>query len=195
MNNKKILQFLGSLLAFILLFTTGGKAQTLFPSGGGTSPKPGTHEPIITHAYAIDKGYYGYIWKIYIEADDPDGDMLKIASVVDQVGYGYYPTDWIYLKPQYQKHFKGYIQWNTFGQASHMSEWTQITLKVSIIDRAGNESNVVVFLFEFVSGGAPKLKLPAPFDQGDLPRLGYIDINLRNPNEEVGNRSIFLRLR
>ncbi len=184
MINKNIFLFLALLLVFTLLFTTGGKTQALFPSEGGTSPKPGTHAPIITHAYAVNHGYYGYIWKIYIEADDPDGDMLKIASVVDQVGYGYYPTDWISLKPQYQKHLKGYIQWNTFGQAYDMSEWTQITLKVSIIDRAGSESNVVVFPFEFVSGGAPKLKLPAPFDQGDLPRLGYIDINLRNVNEE-----------
>ncbi len=188
MNNKKILQFLGPLLglAFILLFTTGGKTQTLFPSEGGTSLKPGTHAPIITQAYAVDHGYYGYIWKIYIEADDPDGDMIKIASVVDQLGYGYYPTDWINLKPQYQKHFKGYIQWNTFGKAYDLSEWTQITLKVSIIDRAGNESNVLVFPFEFVSGGVPKLKLPPPFDQGDLPRLGYIDINLHNLNEDEG---------
>ncbi len=186
MLKKKIFLVLASLLAFTLLFTTRGKAQTLFPSEGETPPKPGTHFPIITHAFALDHGDYGYVWKIYLEADDLDGDMQKVASVVDQVGYGNYPTDWIYLKPQYQKHLKGYIQWNTFGETSHMSEWTQITLRVSITDKTGNESNVVVFPFEFVSGGAPKLKLPAPFDQGDLPRLGYIDINLHNVNEEVG---------
>ena len=65
---------------------------------GGAQPKPGTHAPIITHAFAVDKGYYGSIWRIYIEAEDPNGDMLKIASVVEQPGYGTYPTDWIYLK-------------------------------------------------------------------------------------------------
>jgi len=195
MKFKKVLWLISLLLALTFYVPCQGWTQSLFPYVGGGEVKPGTHAPIITHSFAVERGYYGYIWKIYIEADDPDGDMLRIASVVDQVGYGYYPTDWIYLKPQYQKHLKGYVQWNTFGQASHMSEWTQITLKVSITDKAGNESNVVVFPFEFVSGGGPKLNLPAPFDQGELPRLGYIDINLRNPNEEGGNWNTLLRLR
>jgi hypothetical protein len=107
--------------------------------------------------------------------------MLRIASSVDQVGYGHYPTDWIYLKPQYQKGFKGYIQWNTFSSKTpYLSEWTRIELKVSVLDKAGNESNVVIFPFEFVSGvrGQYQVKLPAPFDQGDLPRLGYLYIDL-----------------
>jgi hypothetical protein len=85
-----------------------GWAQ-LFASIEGRQSRAGMKAPIITHAFAVKKGYYGYMWKIYIEAEDPDGQMLKIASVVDEVGYGRYPTDWIYLKPQYQKKFKGYI--------------------------------------------------------------------------------------
>jgi hypothetical protein len=139
--------------------------------------------PIITSSFAVEKGYYGYIWKIYVEAEDPEGDMLKIASVVDEVGYGHYPTDWIYLRPQYQKHFKGYIQWNTFSSTTpYLTEWTQIALKVSVFDKAGNESNVVVFPFTFEVGKDQyRYKLPGPFDQGDLPRLGYIHINLFDP--------------
>jgi hypothetical protein len=120
----------------------------LTASQGWTQPKPGTKPPLIAHTFAVEKGIYGFIWKIYIEADDPDGDMLRIASVVDQAGYGRYPTDWVFLKPQYQRHFKGYIQWNTFSsRTSFLREWTQITLKVSILDKAGNESNIVVFPF------------------------------------------------
>ena len=109
----KIIKFsmvLGLLLAFSLFVPPQGWTQ-LIPYAGGAQPKPGTHAPIITNVFAVDKGYYGNIWRIYIEAEDPDGDMLRIAAVVDQVGYGHYPTDWIYLKPPYQKHFKGYIQW------------------------------------------------------------------------------------
>src|SRR4030043_991764 len=109
---------------------------------------PGTKAPIITHTFAVDRGHYGYIWKIYIEAEDPDGDMNKIAVVVNQMGYGHYPTDWIILKPRYREHFIGYLQWNTFSsKASHLQEWTQITVKVSIFDKAGNESNETVFPF------------------------------------------------
>jgi hypothetical protein len=79
--------------------------------------------------------------------------MLRIASVVDQPGYGRYPTDWIYLKPRYQKSFRGYIQSNTFSsKAPTLRVWTQITLILSIVDKAGNERNPVVFPFTFESG-------------------------------------------
>jgi hypothetical protein len=184
MNFKRALCFISLLLALTFLVPCQGWSQ-LFPYEGGTQPKPGTYAPIITHAFAVDKGYYGYIWKVYIEAEDQDGNMLRIASVVDEVGYGHYPTDWIYLKSPNQKHFKGYIQWNTFSsRAPYITEWTQITLKVSVFDKNGNESNVVVFPFEFVSGvkGQYQYKLPVPFDQGSLPRLGYISIDLFDPS-------------
>jgi len=177
---RKIFSFVSLLLAFYFSAPCLGWTQ-MFPYTGGAEPKPGTHAPIITHAFAVEKGYYGYIWKIYIEVEDPDGDMLSIACSVDQVGYGHYPTDWIYLKSQYQKHFKGYIQWNTFSSKSpSLREWTQITLKVSIIDRARNESNEVVFPFTFEHGAESpcQYQLPAPFDQGDIPRVGYIRTDL-----------------
>jgi hypothetical protein len=138
--------------------------------------------PIIRSSYAPEKVRYGDVLRIYIEAEDPDGDMLKIVSVVDQVGYGHYPTDWIYLKPQYGNHSKGYLQWNTFSPStSHMSEWTQVTLKVSVFDKAGNESNVVVFPFQFVSEAVPESQPPPPFYEGD-PRLGYLNVNLLEPS-------------
>ena len=105
MNKRQIRSLSGVFMVFILLSGLQGWAQTRAKTGG----------PVITHAFAVEKGSYGFIWKIYIEAEDPHGEMLKIASVVDQPGYGRYPADWIYLKPQYQKGFKGYIQWNTFS--------------------------------------------------------------------------------
>ena len=148
-------------------------------------PRPGTKAPIITHAFAVDKGYYGYIWKIYIEAEDPDGEMLRVALAVDQPGTARYPTDWIYLRPEYQKHFKGYIQWNTFSsKAPYLTEWRQITLTVSVFDKAGNESNEVVFPFTFQSGvkNPYQYELPAPFNEGNIPKLGNIFIDLYEPS-------------
>jgi hypothetical protein len=188
MNTKKALCFVSLLLTLTFLLPCKGWSQ-LFPYTGGGQPKPGTHAPMITHAFAVEKGYYGYIWRIYIEAEDPDGEMLRIASVVDQVGVGRYPTDWIYLKPQSGKHFKGYIQWNTSSsKTSYLPEWTQITLKVSVIDKAGNESNEVVFPFTFeITPQQYAYKPPAPFDQGTLPKLGYISVDLYAPAQGYGN--------
>ena len=188
MRTRKLFRLFSLTLALIFLSAYPGWVQPL----GGIQPKPGRSGPVITHAFAVEKGYYGYIWKIYLEAEDPDGQMLRIASVVDEVGYGHYPTDWIYLKPQYRKHFKGYIQWNTFSSnASYLPEWMQITLKVSVVDKAGDASHEVVFPFTFqVTPGQYTYKLPAPFDQGDLSRLGYIAINLYYPGEGYRDHGI-----
>ena len=182
MKKRESLFFLGLTVAVILFAVSFGWAQ-LFKYGG-EAPKPGTHGPVITHYFAVDKGYYGHIWKIYLEAEDPDSDMIRIAAEVDQPGAGHYPTFWTVVKPQYQKHFKGYLQWNTHSsRANYMPEWTQITLKVSILDKAGNWSNEVVFPLTFETGVANEYgyKIPPPFDQGDLPRLGHIGIELYSP--------------
>ena len=166
----------------IFLCVFGVLAMTFFfYSNGWTQSKADSKAPMIAHSFAIEKGYYGYVWKIYIEAEDPDGDMYKIASTVHQPGWGNYFTDTILIKPQNQHHVKGYIQWNTFSsRAAHIREFTTITLRVSILDKAGNESNVVIFPFEFVSRSVPKYELPSPFSKDDM-RLGYVHIDLYDP--------------
>ena len=135
----------------------------------------------ITHFSAADRGAYGCIWQIYIEAEDPEGDMDRISVEVDQVNYGHYPTEWIRIKPQHRKHLTGFIQWNTFSsKASHLPEGTQISVKISIFDLAGNKSNEVVIPFTFRSGGIRQYQPPSPFDKGNIPRLGYLMIDLCN---------------
>lgn len=151
---------------------------------GWAQVRPEKKAPVITHAFAVDRGQYGSVWKIYIEAEATENDMFKVAAVADMVGYGHYPTAWIFLKKEYRRHFRGYLQWNTFSSAAgYLPEWTQITLTVSVFDRAGNESNEVVFPFTFEMGGPTVFgyNVPPPFDQGDLPRIGYLAIDLQNP--------------
>jgi hypothetical protein len=159
----------------------------LLPHISGAENKSRGNPPVITATFAAEKGYFGYVWKIYIEADDPDGDMARIASVVHQRGYGSYPPDWIIVKAPYQKHLKGYIQWNTYSsKSSYLREWTDITLRLTIIDKAGNESSEVVFPFEFVSGARREPKPAAPFNEENLPRLGYVHIDLLEPTQMAG---------
>ena len=138
--------------------------------------------PVIKHACAIDRGKYGTILKIYIEAEGPNGEMAKIATTVDQVGYGHYPTDFIILKPEYRKSFKGYIEWNTFStHIFRMGEFVRQFVTVAVMDKTGNSSNEFVFPFTFGTGVEPALNPPAPFDQGGLPKLGNVFIELFDP--------------
>jgi TolB-like protein len=140
--------------------------------------------PFITHAFTIEKIKYGDILKVYIEAEDPNGGMVRIATVVDQAGYGRYPISWVYVKPTDRKHFKGYLQWNTFSpKTSIVSEGTPITLTVSVYDKSGNRSNAFTFPITFESGvkRASSYQVPSPFDQKDIRKLGSINIELMDP--------------
>ena len=170
MKTKILLSILG-VLAISLFFFSFGTSQSKADSKG----------PMITHSFAVEKGYYGNVWKIYIEAEDPTGDMSKIVATVDQPGWGPYFSDTILIKPKDPHHLEGYLQWNTFSKnANNIRDFTNITLKVAVLDKAGNESNVVVFPFQFVSRSVPEYELPPPFHKDD-PRLGYVNIDLYNP--------------
>ncbi len=162
----------GLLLGALFLMVTSGPVQS----------KPDARGPVITRYFAADRGAYGTIWKIFIEAESADAEMTKIAAVVNQPGQGHYPTDFILLDPQHRNHLKGYLQWNTFSsRGAALKEGDQITLRLSIIDKVGNESKEVVFPFTFVSGVQDQVSVPPPFDRGDIPRIGHITIDLINP--------------
>ena len=170
MKALRAFHFVMAMLWVFLIIAPIGRAQS----------KPATRLPVITNSYAADRGQYGTPWKIYLEAEAGDAQMIKIAAVVEQLGFGHYPTDFTLLKSPYRNHLRGYLQWNTFSlKGPLVDEGDQIILKISVIDRAGNESQEVSFPFTFVSGVRSQGPLPAPFDQGDIPKLGYISIDLK----------------
>src|SRR5512136_167126 len=120
MSTKKVL-LAGLLTGLLALVSSQGMATT-----GGS-------HPVITAYFAPQQGNYGDPLRIYLAAKDTDGEMLRIATQVSQVGYGSYATDWVYLKPQDEKSFTGYLQWNTFSNHTpFMPEWTRITINISV---------------------------------------------------------------
>ena len=170
--SKKWIYWVPGVMVILVLFSS--------PQGWAQS-QSGSNAPVVTHAFTIEKIKYGDILNVYIEAEDSQGEMMKVATVVDQAGYGRYPTSWVYLKPTDRKHFKGYLQWNTFSSKTpYVSEWTPITLTVSVLDKLGNESNAFSFPITFESGvrRASSYEVPSPFDQSDVKKLGSIDIDL-----------------
>ncbi len=170
MNTKKIL-LTSLLIGLLALASSQGLAAT------------GVSHPVITAYFAPEQGRYGDPLRIYLVAEDPNGEMLRIATQVTQVGYGSYPTDWVYLKPQYKKGFAGYLQWNTTSYRTRfMPEWTRITIRISVLDKSGNESNEIVLPYEFITERINS-QVPAPFNQGRVAKLGHINVNLFNPFE------------
>jgi hypothetical protein len=176
------------ILLFPLLLVSlwlNGCTGTMTGSTMGTAmlaaPTADSKPPVITSFFGPELVRYGDPIGFYIAAEDPNNDMLRVAVVITQVGYGSYETDWTYLKGDHQGRFKGYLQWNTRSKHGSIPEWTRVTIQISVMDKTGLWSNDVVIPLMFVSSAVSYVPPPAPFDQGDIPRLGYIHIDLYNP--------------
>ena len=179
MNTKTVMLSL-LVLGLVVIGYSSGYSQAL------GSPKLAGKPPVIANFYAVEKVRYGDPLRVYIAAEDPDGDMLRIAVSVGQHAYGGYTTDWTYLKAGDQKSFKGYLQWNTMSSHTNiLPDWMRVTVKVSVFDKTGNESNEVMMPIMFSSFGVSYPPPPAPFDQKDIRRLGYIIVNLYNPYKDT----------
>ena len=164
-------------VGFLVVFLSSCVGTGRVPSTSGTQP------PVITRSYASDHGAYGQTWKIYIEAEDPDGDMFKITSELQQEGARYpQSVDSIFVKKRDQKYLKGFLALDTyFLREPSLAVSPRLVLRVSITDKAGNESKTAVFHFEFAGMTPESASLPAPFDQGDIPKVGNILIEGKYP--------------
>ena len=66
MNNKWIYWVAGIIVALGLSSSPQGWAQR----------QSGSNPPVIIHAFTVEKIKYGDILKVYIEAEDPQGEMF-----------------------------------------------------------------------------------------------------------------------
>jgi hypothetical protein len=161
----------------LILFSSFLVVALFAPHDGWTQERQVLHTPVITRAYAIDRVPYGTTeWKIYIEAEDAGGDMNYVFVVVDEPGHGTYPPDRVLLNPQYRSHLKGYLQWDRVRPGAPLAEGTQIRVRVSIADKAGNVSNEV-FSNNLCVGTSAQQDIPAPFGEIDIPRIGYVAVH------------------
>ena len=169
------------LVSFWLMGCTGTMTGSTMATSMMAAPTSDSKPPVITGFYGPELARYGDPIQFYIAAEDPNNDMLRVAVVISQVGYGSYETDWTYLSGERGSRLKGYLQWNSASKHGGIPEWTRVSVKISVIDKTGLESNEVVVPLMFVSNAVSYAPPPAPFEQRDVPRLGYIHIDLFNP--------------
>jgi len=167
--------FMGALVALPMRM---GYSKSL--SEWGT--KPGGSPPVITHWVASEELHHGDTWRIYVEANDPDGDMREFVAVLDQEGHGQYPSSYVRIKKAHREELRGYLVFfSSAGMGPWLPEWTQLSLKLSIRDRGTNMSNKVILPL-VLSRGAKQGSPPPPFDSGRLDKLGVIWVDLVHPN-------------
>jgi hypothetical protein len=174
-----ILVFIGALLAFpVKPGYSESLAEWLIEAGG----KP----PVVTQWFAVKEVSHGDNWRIYVEANDPDGDMRRFVCGLHQVGYGDYPSQYVVIKKQHRGTLKGYLNFITSaGAGLSLPEWTEFTLTVYIQDKGGNTGNKLSFPL-VLSRLKKQESPPSPFDTGGLDKLGTVAFELVNPQWDDG---------
>lgn len=137
----------------------------------------GKNSPVIEKSFASSQLRPGALWKIYIRASDPDGDMETIETVVEQTGMGTYPASFIRIKSENGKELSGYVYLNMSGPSGYDFLYNQeLTVSVQIKDKAGHTSSPVSFKVLLLAGKVPKTPPEGVFKEAEL---GPIMVTLR----------------
>lgn len=130
--------------------------------------------PVILNAYAPKVIRPGATWDVYLEGEDPDGDMKYIVAELWQAGVGYYPVDFTLVKEGARRKFAGYLFLSTpydpflFGN--------ELTLRLLLRDEKGNRSELITLPLTFDL--VPRQEVPEEWKAAAEHRLGAIMINI-----------------
>ena len=132
--------------------------------------------PAIVGHYAAETIRPGETWKIFLHAQDADGDMSDIVAVLWQAGVGIHPTDITRLKGDDRKEFSGYLFLQTPNDSTLVSDEMELTILVR--DREGNRSQPIKLPLRFNLGA--RQGVPETWAEADKHRLGALMINIQS---------------
>lgn len=155
--------FIGILAAI----TAAACAPEKIPPTLSKAPEPGT-EPIILDTYVAPNILSNMILPIYIEAQDPDGNMAGIWFVVTQVGVNPESTHYIPLSNRDRKAFKGFVTIDI----PKLDTTEKLRIEITVVDQKGAKSKTVVK--ESLIGFAFPDPPPAKWKSPDVHKLGHI---------------------
>lgn len=134
--------------------------------------KLGGSPTLITHSFASKEVSHGDPWKVYLEANDPDGDMQNFVYTISRAGTGH-RVKYMRIKKGERARLLGYLSVFFSSPQTAEAERANLTLTLHIRDRGGNPSNKVIFPVA-LSRGVKQAPPPPPFDVGGLKGSGTI---------------------
>ena len=154
--------------------------------------------PVIVGSYGAEHIRPGASWRVYLKAQDADGDMDAIVAQIWQPGVGYYPSAFIYTKGENREGFAGYVflKTPTDGRLLH----DQFQLEVFVRDCGGNKSETVKLTLRFdnKAGGYGPLDVPEEWQEAANNELGVIQVQIRSSeayNSAEGENRFWISLR
>jgi len=186
-TTKNILLIMATI---ILLLSCAPQPPYWKPSG-----TPQGEPPQITAYYGAHIIRPGDTWRVYLRANDPDGDMAYIATTIRQDGVGFYPAVRTRLEPNNRGELAGYLFLPTPPDPDLVWDQFQITLLVR--DREGNGSKPVTLplTFNYRNYTNPE-KVSAEWNDVADTRLGTILVDIisserYNTQGDHGDRVLF----
>ncbi len=172
--------------ATIFLLAAGSaKAFLPFILPPQEGPVGKAHEPVIEAVSAQKEIGIGELWKIYIRASDPDGDVDKIYVSFSQLGDDYISLPLLLDRPM--KKIQGSVlTWTTLASSSTQTGVIYGTAEVWVEDRAGNTSNSKKFEFILDPFG-PRDKFVPPPALATGPVFGQVDFPIRSEDDLGGD--------
>ena len=139
--------------------------------------------PIIEHVLAADDISPGTTWRLYLWASDPNGDISKVFYKVYQPGLENYDPGYMRVKPGADGKLQGYIYMNTVSMARSAGWQMYYTVKVNVVDAAGNHSLPKQFKVNFNGNRQADVRnwesaKLASMGSSMPPRLGRINVDL-----------------
>ncbi len=183
MTRKRWMKYIVAGAAFLLWAgsTSSGLGFLLPPREGPVGEK---HRPVVEAITAQNEIRDGNLWKIYLRASDPDGDLDKIHVSFSQLGADFTPD----LLPQktMAREMNGYILvWASLnGGGSTGDIYAEVDIRVE--DRAGNMSESMKMSFTVAQFGKKDgFVPPPPFNATNS--LGQADFPLLTETELAGD--------
>ena len=162
--NKRIAKVLAIIVSCAILAGCG--MQSIPPSP--LKDFKGGSKPVIVDSYVTPNILSNMILPIYIEAQDPDGNMAGILFTVTQVGVNPDSTHYVPLSPVDRKAFKGFV---TIDIPKFETN-ERLRVEIMVVDQNGLKSDVVV-KETLIGFGYPE-PLPAKWKSSEVHKLGHI---------------------
>jgi hypothetical protein len=142
--------------------------------------KYGPNAPVIVKVGAAKQITGGQPWRVYLAAEDPDGDMARIKFEIRQPGRGILPSHWKILDSETSQSFSGYFYLNTPAMTPRTGReflYVTLTLTIKVFDEAQHGSEEISIPFEITTGDADQ-PVPPGFSDEENRSLGPIMIDL-----------------
>jgi hypothetical protein len=126
--------------------------------------------PMIIGCYAAEKIRPGTAWKIYLQAEDKDGDMIYVSTMLYQAGFGYYATDYTRLRGKDRKKCVGYISLSTPSDVNLTAD--KFIMEILVRDSQNNQSETIQLPLNFAYLTEPEI--PSEWQAAANHRLGVL---------------------